>query len=413
MRRAITLLLLAATLFLSPAAALAAYSYESGEQVALGFSRLPSGYTVYWTSDRDGFLMQGSTLRTSSLSVGLHEISYFIYRTSTRALVYSGSVEVEVKAPAATTPPSSGSATTGAYAPGEFEPVSELLLGTEDAYSVEDMYPELLDALRGVVRTTIYVDSAYVRYDLEDIFAATGVDDADYEYVTAPVDSIWMRDYGPLFVKDARGDLEVVDLSYYPERPNDDAIPARVARERGLASKRLRLYWEGGNYTSDGKGNVFASDVLHSRNSGSASQIDASVGAAFSGRLNVLDHMRDDGGTGHIDMFVLMTGPRSLLLNRFPSGHQNKARMDRHAQALESMGYSVTRLDLGDRRFSSYTNGLIVNDVALVPTYGKASTDGAALAAYRAAGYRTVGIDCRRIIQWSGAIHCITMTVPR
>lgn len=123
--------------------------------------------------------------------------------------------------------------------------------------------------------------------------------------------------------------------------------------------------------------------------------------------------MRDDGGTGHIDMFALMTGPRSFLINRFASGHQNARRMDEHAARLEGMGYGVTRLELADTRFSSYTNGLIVNSVALVPTYGDRTRDDRALAAYRAAGYRTVGIDSRRIIQWSGAIHCITMTVPR
>jgi len=102
-----------------------------------------------------------------------------------------------------------------------------------------------------------------------------------------------------------------------------------------------------------------------------------------------------------------------LVLNRFPSGHANARLMDSHASRFENLGFQVTRIDLADRGFSSYTNGLIVNGVALVPWYGKSSTDNSALAAFRAAGYRAVGIDCRRIIQWGGAIHCITITVPR
>ena len=114
-----------------------------------------------------------------------------------------------------------------------------------------------------------------------------------------------------------------------------------------------------------------------------------------------------------MDMFCLMTASRAALVNRFPSGHQNAARMDRNAAKLQQMGVTVTRIDLADTRFSSYTNGLIVNRTAIVPTFGRTSTDSAALAAYRAAGYRAVGVDCRRIIQWSGAVHCITITVPR
>ncbi|GIW71864.1 MAG: hypothetical protein KatS3mg102_1406 [Planctomycetota bacterium] len=408
------LLALSLVLGAATAAAAADFRYAEGDEVAFTIGQLPAGYTVYWFSDRDGLLARGPDLVTASLSPGLHEITVLIYRTSTQRLVYRTSVTVEIlPAHSAPAPAARAGGQRGPHAPGEFEPVRELLLGTPDAYMVEDLYPAILDAVRGEVQTTIYVDNRYVQYELEDLFYATGVDDADYRYVVTPLDSIWIRDYGPLFTKDAAGQLEVVDLDYYPERPYDDRFPVTFARERGLRRKPLRLAWEGGNFTSDGRGNLFATDVLYTYNSGSTGQIDAAVGQAFYGRLHVLEHMRNDGGTGHLDMFALMTGPRSFLLNRFPRGHINARRMDDHAARLEGMGYEVTRVDLADTGFSSYTNGLIVNRVALVPTYGRSSTDQRALAAYRAAGYHAVGIDSRRIIQWSGAIHCVTMTVPR
>lgn len=59
-----------------PAPAFAAYTYETGETVALTLGELPSEYTVYWWSDIDGYLARGNPLRTSSLSPGDHEIVF-------------------------------------------------------------------------------------------------------------------------------------------------------------------------------------------------------------------------------------------------------------------------------------------------------------------------------------------------
>ncbi len=79
MRRTLTSFILAIALVLAVApAALAAFNYAQGDTVALGFNSLPSGYSVTWTSDRDGFLMRGNPLRTSSLSVGTHKIAYVL-----------------------------------------------------------------------------------------------------------------------------------------------------------------------------------------------------------------------------------------------------------------------------------------------------------------------------------------------
>lgn len=388
-------------------------SFQENEPVQITVGSIPAGYTTYWVSDIDGYIGQGNSLNRI-LSVGAHTVSAYIYQNSTSQLVWSGSIGVQVlsaaPAPVVTAAPTSSGNT---YAPAEFDPVDELLLGCPDVYMVDDLYPAFLDALRGVVKTTIYVDNSWVRNDLEDLFWQTGVDNTDYTIVQAPIDTIWMRDYGPLFVKD-QGSLEVVDIEYYPGRDNDDAFPRRFAQERGLRARDLPLAWEGGNYTSDGRGGIYATQILYDYNNYSPSSIDRAVTDDFEAdELYIFDPMLDDGGTGHLDMFFSMTGPYSVLINKFPSWHQNYDRMERHTSRLRQMGFSVERLALADTRYSSHSNALFVNGIALVPTYNNPSTDAAALQAYRNAGFTAVGIDCRRIIQWAGAIHCITITVPR
>ncbi len=384
-------------------------AFEKGETISLGVGTIPSGYRVVWQSSINGYIGQGNPLNVSSLSVGKHTITVLIYRIWDNALAYRGTGTVEIvdsSNAAVTNPPATGST----YAPGEFEPTAEVLLGTADAYSVYDVYPEIVKGLRGAAPITIYVDNDYVRYDLVDIFADAGVS-GGYTFKTTTLDSIWMRDYGPLFVKNG-GKNEVVDLLYYPERYYDDRFPQRFATERGMTRRPLNVYMEGGNYTADGKGNIFVSDRVYEANNLTQSTVRDRIGTAFAGRTTVLEQMLDDGGTGHIDMFMLFTAPNSVLVNRFGSTHQNYGRMNRNVDKLAALGYGVTRIDLANTRYNSYSNGFVVNGTVLVPTYANAK-DSTALATYRAAGLTTYAIDCRRIIRMAGAIHCITIAVPK
>ncbi|MBI4615464.1 MAG: agmatine deiminase family protein [Planctomycetes bacterium] len=418
MRRTIGALCLVG-LLLSTAPAVAASTFVKGETVSLSVGTLSTSYRAYWVSSKDGYLGYGNPFKIATLSLGLHTITVYIYRTSDWVLVYkgSGSVEIVAPAPAPTptpTPTPTPAPTTGlTYAPGEFEEVKLLLLGCPDTYMVSDIYPQFLAGIRGVCPTRIYVDNDYVRYDLVDLFNQAGVGNTDHSYVTAPVDTIWIRDYGPLFMKN-QGRLEVVDLQYYPGRDNDDAIPGVVARADGYPVRPLSLYWEGGNYTSDGQGNTWSTNWLYGANTNyTQSQVNSKVSQAFTGKHNTLEYQLNDGGTRHLDMFASWVGPTRVILSRFPAGHQNYDRMERNATKLRGMGYTLTRIDQADSGYSSHANSILVNKVAFVPTYGNATTDAAALTAYQGAGYRAIGVDCRRIIQWSGAVHCITITVPR
>jgi agmatine/peptidylarginine deiminase len=399
----VLLVLLAA----SAAPALAADStFKKGETVSLGVGTIPDGYRVDWTSDRDGPLGSGNPLNISTLSVGVHTLTVDVIWTADGTNAYEGTTTVEVVDSGAAPAPSSD------VAPGEFEQVQRLLLGCNDAYSVNDLYPQFLSALRGVVKTTIYADNDRVKLDLLDVFQQAGVADADFEIVVTPIDSIWIRDYGPLFVRRS-GQLQIVDLDYYPNRPQDDVIPQTVGRQFSFVVNPLHLSWEGGNWTPDGHGDVFCTDRMLEENSGTAaSDVLSAAGAAFAGRMTVLEQQLHDGGTGHLDMFCLLTGAQSAMVSRFPAGNDNHDRMDHNAQQLQAMGFNITRLDTADDNFMTYSNAVLINGVALITSFNNPATDQPALAAYQAAGYRTYAVDCRRIIQWAGAIHCITNTIP-
>jgi agmatine/peptidylarginine deiminase len=60
----------------------------------------------------------------------------------------------------------------------------------------------------------------------------------------------------------------------------------------------------------------------------------------------------------------------------------------------------------------STTNSLLVNGLAVVPTYGDTGLDASVLEAYRRAlpgGWRVTTVDASSAIELGGAIHCAAL----
>lgn len=298
--------------------------------------------------------------------------------------------------------------------PGQWHPISELLWGCNDTYLVVDTYIDSIRALNGAAQSSIIVASSYVANQLRYEFQAAGVNTAAVRYYTYPVDSIWMRDYAPIFTHDSTGRVFAVDAKYYPDRPNDDRFPYAFARFRGLGYTTLNLWFEGGNIMSDGRGRLFFSNDTYGENSNYASGTVAwMIRSKIGGTSVVTPTPLLYEGTGHIDMYSKLTSATRVVVADYPAGHRQKSRVDAAAARYANLGLTVVRaqMALGIDEFGTYVNAVYANGVALVPKYYQ-SQDAAGLAAFANGGFRAVGVDCREIIGYGGAVHCITYGVP-
>lgn len=412
--RAMFSALLLVTLTLTAAAA--DYTYEEGatESFSINGGKPIPGYRLEWYSSRDGKVGEGPVFSVAKLSVGLHTLTLratYIYTGK----VYTPSVTIEItaKPSAPSTPVDPTPTTSGPRSPHEDEEVGELLLGANDTYLIESVYSDMVRAVDSRVTTVIFVSSEYVAYDLMDRFERDGVRYDNVKFYVVPLDSVWMRDYGPLPVHRPGQSLRVVDLDYYPGREADDTFPERYANFKGYQNHRLPLSWEGGNFMTDGRGTLSATHDLYTRNGQyTRSRIDSMLASAFGVSRVVATRPMYNEGTGHVDMFARFMGSSHVMVASFASGYANKALLDDNAERYRSAGYTVRRVPMADTGISTYTNSLPVNGVMLVPVYGR-STDAGVLDTYRSFGWKVVGIDCRHLIRYSGAIHCITITIPR
>ena len=92
---------------------------------------------------------------------------------------------------------------------------------------------------------------------------SNGVPLTNIEYVVAPFNTIWCRDYGPWNVYDERNGLALPDrLDLHRPRPKDDTVNTSLERYTSLPMYRtITTPWDlvhtGGNFMVDGMGIAF------------------------------------------------------------------------------------------------------------------------------------------------------------
>jgi agmatine deiminase len=310
--------------------------------------------------------------------------------------------------------------------PGEFEDVEELLIAWADAaWSLGTFYVRLVDAAAWRVPVTIIISSSSDANYLREAFTERDMNVDNISFLVSDLDSIWIRDYGPLAVRRRDGTMRYLDGRYYFGRWYDDVFPTLLANHRSTPVSRPPLEMEGGNLQSDGAGRCITTEYLIEQNSGfgyDADDVRQVLRNYFGCQQTVFLPTMDGEGTGHVDMAATITAPGEVVVGYYPSGedYRNAPRLDEAAARLERAGFVVRRIPMPDnsgrRVFRSYTNGLAVDGALLMPVYDyDRRYEDEAVAVYSAAypGRDIVPIDSESIIHWAGAIHCVTMTMAQ
>ena len=245
------------------------------------------------------------------------------------------------------------------------------------------------------------------------------VDIDNCDFLIAPTDSWWTRDYGPWFVFDGSNQPGIVNFPYNRPRPNDNDVPIKIAQYLGIDLYGMNLETTGGNYMCDGRGKAASTDLIWEENSQySHNDIDNLV-ENYLGIENyfvTLDPLHEY--IKHIDCWGKFLSPGKVLIGQVSESDYRyedyEAVADYFANRTSSYGvpYEVYRVfSPGQSQNTPYTNSLILNKKVLVPITGS-QWDDEALQVYENAmpGYEVVGIYSN---QWfnTDALHCRTKGV--
>jgi agmatine/peptidylarginine deiminase len=315
--------------------------------------------------------------------------------------------------------------------PAEFEPVQAVLVqwsvGSDDG-----LYAFLVEHTRlaGATPYVVTVNDGEKR-KIESYLNQRGISAQGVQFVVHPMNSAWIRDYGPVgYFNGNEPQVVLADFFYKPgQRPFDNRAPMMLGGNLQAQVNRIQngtrpMILEGGDFLTDGFGTLFTATAVSSQNGGSRAATQAFSDSLGLENVHYLPCF-DKRTHAHIDMHMKLLDEETILLGQLPEGSRDPllSRTEQYVSKLRTCygtPYRIVRVpffaERGPRRTAvlySYTNSLIVNNYVLVPTYG-VPTDQQALQIYEQAmpGYRVVGYDCTASIRSGGAIHCLTREVP-
>ena len=312
--------------------------------------------------------------------------------------------------------------------PGDFERQEGLLLAwvMQSSQEHHEAIKKMITAVSSRSKILILTnDETNCRRELREQIASAKL---PIRIIPASIDSMWVRDYGPITVKLFNGDIAFVDCFY--SQPCDDA-PQQLARLYGVECIRAKIALEGGNILSNGAGLLLSTEIALETNAElfgmNQQQLTAAFQSYFGGEQVLFLEALQGEPTQHVDMFAAFTAPDTVVVGQCDpqDDPENAALLDRNAERLAGLKTAcgplkVVRIPMPPRSgetFLSYTNIVFANGVLIVPDYpGVAEeTRQAALDIYRRLlpDWEILTIQSDSLIQLKGGPHCITMNLHR
>ncbi len=246
---------------------------------------------------------------------------------------------------------------------------------------------------------------------------------------------IWIRDYGPFFVK--KGDkTEIVQTNFnawgakFPPFLLDNKVPSAIAKAENLPISDIPFIFEGGALEVNDDGLAMTTlDCLIGKNRNDPKDL-KKILSALCKKLGLRDilvlpeGLDGDHTDGHIDNLArFVETNRVVMASEEDSTSPNYERLMEAKKLIEAWlkkhygnKAKVDTLQLPPQKKmgkeilpASYMNFIFVNGGLLFPSY-EPKTDKKAKAYFKSVfpDRKIIAIDCRVVIQEGGALHCLS-----
>jgi agmatine/peptidylarginine deiminase len=315
--------------------------------------------------------------------------------------------------------------------PADFEKQSAIVLGCNELFPYHPrVLVELCAALIDKIALIAIVENEEQRKQVITLLCDWGLPAHLLHFVSLPVKGMWVRDYGPAFVRAREGAITILDAEYLEtDRPEDDKAPSELAALLRLPVSPVPLICEGGNLLSNGQGLCLTTAALANRNAtrGYSMQKVSDILAAYYGfrQVMVLKPLISEP-TGHIDMFATFVTPNVVVVGRYDPKIDpvNADVLDENARILSASRTAfgplrVVRIPMPSNRggiWKTFTNVIYANGTLIMPTYGAAELEAQkeAVATYQRLlpDWEIVGIDATTVIKQRGSLRCVSINIP-
>jgi agmatine deiminase len=305
--------------------------------------------------------------------------------------------------------------------PGRFEPIPWI-------------YGEIVRKLSTVERVRILVGNPELQESARVVLEKVGAEMAAVEFHQVPTNRVWARDFAPLFLKNAAGQIAAAKWRFngwakYENHLLDDsagrAIPALAGADAWYPEEVL----EGGSIDVNGAGLLLTTEEcllspVQARNPNlSRSQLEAKLGE-YLGIDRVLwlrNGIAGDDTHGHVDDLARFTDAESVVMvSEDDTSDANYEPLRKNWELLRDFPVRTRKLPMpaplvfdGVRLPASYANFYIANRMVLVPVFNDPN-DRVALNVLAECfpDRKVMGINCVELVWGLGTLHCMTQQQP-
>jgi agmatine deiminase len=275
----------------------------------------------------------------------------------------------------------------------------------------------------------------------------------DAEVIAVPMDDSWIRDNGPIFLRDGEGRVAMTHFGFdgwdreFEPFDRDAAVPRHVAAAWGVRRYEAPFVLEGGAFNTDGEGTILTTEqcLLFRRNYGLTRRQNEELLRDWLGIEKIVwlpYGLVEDSGhlttNGHVDDVAQFVAPGVVLAQTCAKDNPNYARLQANLEVLRAA------TDAGGRRLevvempqlpyvegvgsglegvtgpgadhlmpAPYINLVFVNGGVLLPRLGVEGEE----AAYERIGEllpdrELVGLPVEMSAFGGGGLGCITQQVP-
>ena len=306
-------------------------------------------------------------------------------------------------------------------------------------------FAEIVRHLSQVERVFLLVENRESEARVRTILKKSGADLDALDFFRVPTDRGWMRDSGPICVRNQAGEIAYNHFLFsgwakYSNCKKDAAVvtKANLKLKRRLwqpVHKGRRVILEGGSIDVNGRGSLLATEEcllskVQERNPGFTKEDYAQVFREYFGVTNVLwlkNGIAGDDTHGHVDDLTRFVKPSTVVTiveddpkdANYDALHENLALLrtmkdqDGRPLRVETLPMPAPVYFDGQRLPASYANFYIANKIVLVPTFSDRN-DRIALntLANLCPDREVVGIACRDLVLGLGTLHCMTQQQP-
>jgi agmatine deiminase len=326
--------------------------------------------------------------------------------------------------------------------PGKFQPIPWV-------------YAEIVRHLSLVEDVHILVNDLHAENRATGHLRRAGANLARLHFHQWPTDRVWLRDSGPIFVKNPAGDLAITNWKFnawakYDNWRRDDQVPQHVAKHYDVpqfkpeielpAGKPHRVVLEGGSIDTNGAGLLLTTEEcllskVQERNPGLGNENETrkKLEQVFHDYLGIEKVLwlhkgcAGDDTHGHVDDITRFVGENKILTAVEPNTHdenhlplaENLDRL-RSFRNLNNKPFEIVELPMpapvlfeNQRLPASYANFYIANGLVLVPTFNDANDRHALnIIANCFPTREVIGIHAVDLVWGLGTLHCLSQQEP-